>query len=145
MSDDYWSLLLNTERDRRKSNPCDGITVGRGHCEQWRSFSLNHPLNFFERSWAIINCKQTARFCVQNATEQKKLRYTMAVRYKRWAVAISNDQMCIGPCCYLGGLSDSKTESRACVDVAIRKNQRWRLSCLGFVEVFLFTEVSKPA
>lgn len=45
----------------------------------------------------------------------------------------------------LGGLGDSKTESRACVDVGSSINQRWRLSCLGFVEAFLFTEVSKPA
>ena len=44
-----------------------------------------------------------------------------------------------------GGLARVKTESQACVYVESSKNQRWRLSCLGFVEIFLFTEVSKPA
>ena len=117
----------------------------KGHCEQWRSFSLNHPLNFFEQRWAIINCEQTACFCVQNETEQKKFRYTMAVRYKRWAVAISNDQMCSWPCFFLRGPGDSEIESWACVLHDNSINQRWRLSCLGFVGIFLFTDVFKPA
>lgn len=56
-------------------------------------FCRNYPLNCFEWSTAVISCKQTARFCVGNATKQNKFEIQ-----SRSNSIQSPYQMCSRPC-----------------------------------------------